>query len=222
MLTLLTHADHLLRGQTPPPSRAAMVRLGLLLLVFGLIYGCVMGTFGGLAGQRLLQVVFSAVKVPLLLLVTFAVCLPSFFVLNTLLGLRDDFVLAVRALLATQAGLTVILASLSPLTALWYVSSADYTAAILCNGVMFGVASVTAQGLLRRLYRPLIARNRRQKWMIRLWLVLYIFVGIQAGWVMRPFVGDPNQPVQFFRNDAWSNAYEVVAGMVWGTVRGGR
>ena len=34
---------------------------------------------------------------------------PSFFVINTLLGLRDDFGRVVRALMATQAGLTVIL-----------------------------------------------------------------------------------------------------------------
>jgi hypothetical protein len=46
-------------------------------------------------------------------------------------------------------------------------------------------------------------------------MVLYIFVGIQMGWVLRPFIGDPMEPVQFFRDEAWDNAYVIVARMVW-------
>ena len=68
--------------------------------------------------------------------------------------MRDDFARVVAALLATQAGLTVILASLAPFTAFWYVSGSDYQPAILFNGLMFAVASLSAQWLLRREYRP--------------------------------------------------------------------
>ncbi len=50
----------------------------------------------GLTGQRLLQVVYSAVKVPFLLMATFVLSLPSFFVVNTLLGLRSDFARVLR------------------------------------------------------------------------------------------------------------------------------
>ena len=43
------------------------------------------------------------------------------------------------------------------------------------------------------------------------WGVCYAFVGIQAGWVLRPFIGNPGQPTQFFREEAWGNAYiEVI------------
>ena len=58
-------------------------------------------------------------------------------------------------------------------------------------------------------------KDEKHRWMLRSWIVIYVFVGIQAAWVLRPFVGDPSQPVQFFREDSWSNAYEVVIGMVW-------
>ena len=27
--------------------------------------------------------------------------------------------------------------------------------------------------------------------MLRTWIVIYVFVGIQMGWVPRPFIGDP-------------------------------
>jgi len=189
-------------------------------VVFGLIYGAVMGSFTGLSSRHLLQVVYSAMKVPLLLMVTFFVSLPSFFILNTLAGVRDDFMEVLRALVATQAGLTLILASLCPFTALWYASSADYRSAILFNALMFGIASVTAQLLLRRFYRPLIARHRAHRWLLATWLIVYAFVGIQMGWLLRPFIGDPEQATRFFRQQMWGNAYEVVAKMIWGALVG--
>jgi hypothetical protein len=184
-------------------------------MVCGMGYGAVMGAFGGVSEDRAWQVFYSAVKVPLLLLAAFLISLPSFFVFNTLFGLRRDFPLALEAIVAAQAGLTLVLVSLAPYTAFWYISWANYQAAILFNGLIFGVASLSAQVLLRRHYQPLIDRNSRHRLLLRLWLFLYIFVAIQMGWVLRPFVGQPDLPVQFFRAEAWGNAYVVVARMVW-------
>jgi hypothetical protein len=181
-------------------------------------YGLVMGSFGG----RGLQALYSAVKVPLLLAATVGLSLPSFFILNTLRGLRADFAQAVRAVVASQAGLTVVLASLAPVTAFWYASTTDYHGSILFNGVMFGVASLAAQGPLRRAYRPLVERDPRHKALVRFWVVLYAFVGVQMGWVLRPFIGDPVGPVQFFRPGAWDNAYVIVARMAWDQLGLGR
>ncbi|MBN2579468.1 MAG: hypothetical protein JXB10_10790 [Pirellulales bacterium] len=186
------------------------------ILLFGMCYGAAMGGFGGLSDGRIWQVVFSAVKVPLLLLAASLIALPSFFILNTLFGLRRDFAEALRALVATQAGLAVILASLSPLTLTWYASSADYAAALHFNSLMFAAASFGAQILLRGYYQPLIRRNRRHAVMLWSWLLIYVFVGIQMGWILRPFVGSPGTPVQFFREGAFSNAYEVVFQLMTG------
>lgn len=218
MALLLRQADVLLRARSGLEATGRSLPLGSLartLLVFGAFYGAVMGSFGGLGPERVGQVVISAVKAPFLLVATFGLSLPSFFVLNTLVGLRSDFPRAVRALVAAQAGLTVILASLAPFTALWYVSTTDYGMAVLFNAAMFGLASLGAQGILRREYRPLLARNPRHRWLLRVWLVIYAFVGIQMGWLLRPFVGAPNQPVQIFRSEAWDNAYVIVARLVW-------
>ncbi len=216
MRTRLLGIDDLLRaqprvvvGHTSSPRQII-----LLMIVFGFLYGAVMGSFGGVTGERFWQVVYSAVKVPMLLSLTFAISLPSFFVINTILGLRDDFAKSLRALVATQAALTVVLASFAPFTALWYASSADYQAALLFNTLIFGSASVTAQLLLLRLYRPLIASNPRHRVMVRLWLVIYAFVGIQMGWVLRPFIGSPNAATTFFRQEAWGNAYVEVAHII--------
>ena len=55
--------------------------------------------------------------------------------------------------------------------------------------------------------------------MLRAWIVIYAFVGIQLGWSLRPFVGDPGQPGRFFRGGEWENAYVVVARMIWDVIR---
>ena len=34
-----------------------------------------------------------------------------------------------------------------------------------------------------------------------------MFVAIQMAWVLRPFIGSRDLPPQFFREEAWSNAY---------------
>ena len=81
---------------------------------------------------------------------------------------------------------------------------------------MFGVASAGAQVLLRRGVPP--ARRPATRGTAGCsapgWS-LYAFVGIQMGWVLRPFIGDPTGPVEFFRRGAWDNAYVIVARMIW-------
>lgn len=219
MMTVLSDARSVLRGERVLAGAAGalpqVLRLTAVIVVFGIAYGSIMGTFSATSMERLVQIVYSAVKVPLMLVVTFLISLPSFFVLNTLMGLRRDFADAMRALTTAQAGLTIVLASLAPLTGLWYASCADYPTAILFNAAMFAIASFSAQFVLRRLYQPLIERNPRHRVLLRLWLVTYIFVGIQMGWVLRPFVGAPTSPPRFFREGAFSNAYVYVSELIW-------
>ena len=219
MRALLTDADGLLRGDGPfRPDRGlqhSLWLLGLIVVTFAPIYGAFMGSYHLVAPARLLQVLFSAIKVPLLLFATGVVCLPAFFVLNTVLGLRSDLRESLRAILAGQAGLAVALASLSPLTRFFYFSTDDYRAALLFNAAMFTVATIAAQ-ILIRYYRVLIRRNRNHRLAFLAWLGLYSFVGIQMGWMLRPFVGDPSLPTQFFRTGPFSNAYVVVFRLVFG------
>lgn len=216
-LDLLARADRVLRAMPiagRADGRGRLRRLIVLVVVFGMLYGLAMGTFGGIAPARFVQMAYSAVKVPLLLFATFGLSLPFFFVINSLFGLRDDFGDAVRALASAQAGLTIVLASIAPITLLWYISVPDYPTAILFNTFVFGLASFTAQIILRRHYAPLIRRNPAHRPLMWAWLVIYAFVGVQMGWVMRPFIGRPGMATTFFRQEAWTNAYLAVVEIV--------
>jgi len=218
LYALLARMEALLRGENDVfealPARQALTRLVAVIGGFGALYGAVMGSFGGVAGDRILQICYSAIKVPILLLGVFALGLPSFYVFNTLMGVREDFGRAVRALMASQAGLAILLASLAPLTMGWNVTSLNYPLTILFNGAMFALATGGGQILLRRHYRDLIERDPRHLILLRIWGLQYGFVGIQLGWNLRPFIGIVGHPVSFFRADTWGNAYVFLFQMV--------
>jgi hypothetical protein len=193
-------------------------------LVFGIatagcLYGAAMGSFACDSLSRAKLIVYAGVKVPLLLFATTAICLPCFFVLNTLAGLRHAFTRAVRAIFAGQAGVALSLAAQSPLILFLYVSGVDHDAALLANGATFAFATAMGQVVLRAHYRDLIAAHSAHRVMLFAWMCLYTFVGIQMGWLLRPFVGSPDRLVTFFRAEPFSNAYVVVADLVFGWSR---
>lgn len=202
--------DDLLRGRgvfDPGLPQVPLRDLVFLFTSFGFAYGVVMGAYTG----RPLQMLFSGLKVPILLGVSAAICLLNFFVVNSLLGLRDDFHVAVRAILTAQAAVAVTLAAFTPVTGFFYASLPDardsYPIAIAANGVIFLVASLGGQLALNRAYRVLIKRNPRHRRARVAWLGLYVFVAIQLAWTLRPFIGDPAKPTGFVREGSWGNAY---------------
>lgn len=175
------------------------------------VYGLALGSYE----LRALQALYSAVKLPLLLALSTAICFPNFFAVNTVLGLREDFAHACRGLLAAQATVALALASLAPLALLAYASACSYRFAVVMNGALCAIAAVAGQVTLQRHYRPLEARNPRHRVARRAWLLLYVFVAIQLAWLLRPFVGSPDVETRFLREDAWDNAYVIVARTVW-------
>ncbi|MDA1265659.1 MAG: hypothetical protein O2816_11325 [Planctomycetota bacterium] len=206
-LVAVRELDDLLRARgqfTVGSRRAPWLALCTFIVVAGPLYGLVMGSYAGSGRQAL----YAASKMPLLLGLSSLVCLPNFFILNTVLGLREDFPAACRGLLAAQATMAVTLLALAPLVALAYVSGVSYPGATLCNGIALCTASGAAQVTLARHYRPLIDRDPRHRHGLVAWLVLYVFVAVQLAWLLRPFIGSPDMGVRFLRENAFqSNAH---------------
>lgn len=212
---VLDRLDDLLRaiGGLAPVRTSALVGAGLLAAA---AYGAVMSSWRTDTPERLLLPLFGAIKTPLLIITTTALCLPGFFVLNTVLRLRADFAAALRAILAAQAALALALVSLAPVTKFVYFCGANQREALLFNALMFAIATLLAQIVILRRYRPLLARARAHAACLAYWLAAYAFVGIQMGWMLRPFVGSPGLRVAFLRDEPFTNAYVVVWGLVFG------
>jgi hypothetical protein len=197
--------ERLLRGEAADvPRRRECIALGV---AGSALLGAALG---GSSGEPWLGV-FAAIKVPLLLLCTTALCVPSFYVVNALLGLRDDFAAACRALLAAQATLGLALGALAPVTVFLTLSVGDPYLQTLFDAVLFAAATWAGHQVLTRHYRLLLQRDRRHRYALRCWLVLYAFAGVQLAWVLRPFRGTEGLPVQFLRPEAFEqNAYLVL------------
>ena len=180
---MLSSMNALLRAEgvfTVGRGRVPWVQLVVLMVVGGFVYGACMGTYNA----RPLQALYSGLKVPMLLGVTTLICLPSFYVINTLLGLRADFSHAMRGILTAQATMAISLASLAPVIAVVYVSSHNYAWATLYNGALFALATLVGQITLIYHYKPLIRMDSRHRISKNAWLALYVFVAIQMAWVL--------------------------------------
>jgi hypothetical protein len=198
-------ADRLLRsdaGEAPSQPQCLVLGLGGAALL-GAALGCS-------SGEPLLGL-YAAIKVPLLLVLTTSLCLPSFFVINTVLGLRDDFAAACRALLTAQAVLGLVLGALAPSAVFTSLSVFDPYGQTLIDAVLFALATLAGHHILTRHYRPLVARDPRHRLALRGWLVVYAFAGVQLAWVLRPFRGTEGFAVQFLRPEAFEqNAWVVL------------
>lgn len=62
--------------------------------------------------------------------------------------------------------------------------------------------------------------GRHTRLVFRCWIVLFSLVGAQMGWVLRPFIGQPDLPFAFFRPKE-SNFFAAVFGALWELLTGG-
>lgn len=197
--------DGLLRAQGPFAPSAAEVphrRLVAVVCVAGAVHGAVMGSFAGPWGA-----LYAALKMPILLLLAPLVCVPSFRVVHSVLGLADDEPAARRGVMCAQATMAIALLALSPVLVVGYVSSAHYHLAKLVNLGVFALAGLAAQLTLVRHYRPLLRKDRRHRLALLAWPALYLFVALQLAYALRPFVGNPAFPTEFLREDWMGNVY---------------
>jgi hypothetical protein len=220
-----THFDALLRGQLSSSER---VRLPLTWLAWQVLAS---GAFGASLGVFALTaredpdprfMLASAVKVPLLLLFTSAVTIPSLYVFGALRGLRFQAREFAAHLMVAHTVLAAVVGSLAPVLAFFALTTSSHSFIVLLDVLicsiagLFGIrafgralneppaslpvvrateASVPAEHAPIVLAEGTSAARPSQPHVWNLlgwWLVLYVFVGTQAGWILRPFIGRPD------------------------------
>lgn len=203
--------DSTFRGALAPERAASAhdtTRVQIALVaVGGALTGALMGSYALWNGGSVLFALWGALKVPLLLGLSGALCFPILRVLSFLLGIGDEFGTATRALLGVSATFACVLAGLSPLTLLFYASGASYRGALDWNIAVWVFAALVA-GIRARLELATQLKGEKRLRVLGAWgFALWAFVAVQAGWSLRPFIGRPNAPPQFLRRDALSNVY---------------
>lgn len=168
MRSLFQHVDQLLRGQFTRPEDLAEGRVAvptrtlvLVAVLLGVSYGAFMGLYGALRPEHAsaLQVAGSALKVPLLFLLTLVVAFPSLYVLSALANSRLSATDTLRLLLCAITTDLALLASFGPVTAFFTLSTQSYPFMVVLNVLFFALSGVVGLVFLRRalndVFRPL-------------------------------------------------------------------
>lgn len=168
MIHWIRSLDRVLKGEVTKPAalRGGMIDipgggLTFLLAILGALYGVCMGVFalvgrwgGGGASQGLLQMTYSAVKVPMLFLLTLLVTFPSLYVFNALVGCRLLLSAVLKLLIAALAVTLTVLASFGTIIAFFSLCTTSYSFMVLLNVAAFAVAGLLGMNfLLQTLHR---------------------------------------------------------------------
>jgi hypothetical protein len=161
------------------------------------IYGAVLGSTHSPA-----QALSSAVKLPILFLVTLLVCVPTLYFFNVLFGSDQSIAQNVALILTAIAVTAVLLVSFAPIAIFFLLTTSQYQFFKLLNVAIFGISGLMgvvflAQGM--RVMRGSEVGERERRWVLRLWMFLYAFVGSQLAWTIRPFIGAPSMEFEMFR-----------------------
>lgn len=196
------------------PARR-LLGLGVIL---GLVAGACAGAFALFHGldHPLLRVLVSAGKVPLLFVLTVLVTLPSLYVFSALQRLPVDFATVVRVLLLAILVHLGVTASLGPVFAFFCASTTSYPFLLLLNVLFFAIGGFLGFSVLRQALADIEQRTRR---ILTMWCVVYAIVGLQMGWLLRPFVGRPGDPFVVFTapdGNALTGLFEVIGQLFGG------
>lgn len=167
-------------------------------VIFFALFGAVIGS-----DHSVWQALASAVKLPLLFLISLLVCLPALYFFNTIfeasLSLSQNLALLLASITMTSA----VLLGFAPVVLFFLITTSQYQFFKLVNVGVFVIAGWIGVRQLSQGMWMLTAHDRRgaraRGRILRVWILLYAFVGSQLAWTLRPFFGAPGLPFELFR-----------------------
>lgn len=190
----------------------------VLFCVVAIVAGA--GSYGAAIGcwRAPLQAFYTGIKLPLVILLTTLGNGLLNGMLAPLLGLNVTFRQSLALVLMSFAMTAMVLGALTPvaLFIVWNTpplsgsttsSSPEYALLQLTLAVFVALAGVMGNLRLVPLLREwagnaMVARN-----VLLAWLAGNLFLGSQICWVLRPFIGETNHPVQFIGQNCFQGSF---------------
>ena len=154
-------------------------------------YGAIIGSFVGVD-----QAFMAALKLPLVVAGAGAICLPSFYVFQCLMGARLTLRQSAQSILLLAAAASLILLACAPIV--WFFSMStqmDSPAFVaLLHVAVIGVASLFGVQFILRMHRYLAQRRPEERLfdgrVLACWLVLFVLVAAQMACFLGPLMSD--------------------------------
>ena len=196
---LSTHLDDQLKVESGTES--ADWRFDVMAIILcGALAGASVGAW--MSG---LQLFYVATKIPLLLLGTLLIGLPSMALFGRLTGCSLGFTDCANLALFSIARTAIVLGALSPATTYFAFTlptrgQSAYRVIVLSQVLVFALAGFVGVATLKNKLAGLVPNHAKRYYIMSLWMAIYSFVGAQLTWMMRPFLGNPGMPVEYFRS----------------------
>lgn len=175
-----------------------LIDLNVIAAISFAIYGAIIGS-----QHSLLQAISSAIKLPILFLLTAAICMPTLFIFSSFFGSKRSLLQNFVLLAMGTAMIGVAMVGFAPITVFFSITSRNYEFFKLLNVGFFAIAGILGVLFFYRMYGQLTDENPTtagsRKTFLLLWLLLYALVGTQLGWTLRPFFGSPGLPFEVVR-----------------------
>ena len=200
LVNLLQHKGNFINGITTNDNlKRRITDLLITSTIAFAAYGFIIGL-----QQGILQAMAGMVKLPMLYLLTLMICLPTYFIFDSFLGSKSNILQTVALALTGITITSILLVGFAPVTLFFLLTMNNYVAFKLLNVLFFSISGFIGA---RQLYVLLLGELEegngknfvRRKKLLRLWLLLYAFVGTQMAWTLRPFFGVKEGKFIFFQ-----------------------
>lgn len=197
---------------------AELPRLALRSLLVGLAGSALFGAALGSYAQAPLQIVSSALKVPILLGGAAALCFPTFFVVQVLRSARPLSLLRAATLQANALAVVGLVWASFSLPVLFLVGTTGHY--VLAQWLSLAIGAAGGMAGFSRFLAGYVAcaelpQRRPALRALAPYFVLFAVVGGQLAWTLRPFIGSPSQGFQVFR-ELEGNIVTHVLGLLLG------
>ncbi|MFH1549034.1 MAG: hypothetical protein ABIH04_00590 [Planctomycetota bacterium] len=171
-------------------------QMAVVSLICFVVYGALMGLYNPRFSP--LQSLYGGIKLPLVFLGTLIVCLLPFYIINIFIGLRLRFRQIVNLFMTGVCSTSIVALCLAPIAAFFMLTvkgASRYHLIFLINVVLLAIAGFAGLVYISRAIRFLACHYEsrtgvplRAGAVLKLWMLVYIFVGIQLAWELRPYM----------------------------------
>ena len=162
--------------------------------------------FGFIIGlnHSLLQAVASTIKVPALFLLTSIITFPSLYFFLAILGLKQNIHQLAAFTLVCLTMIGGVMAVFAPISFFFLITTSNYYFFKLLNVAILGVAGFVGIYYFYKNIDLVVIKsvaethqNRIRKF-LKIWLIMFGFIGSQLSYSLSPFFGDPTKEFMMF------------------------
>lgn len=186
-----------------------MVSLFTLSLGLFMGYGLLIG-----ASYNWVQALVSSMKLPLLFLLTAAICFPTLYMFLSYLGIKQGLKQLLGLMLLSLTYISLVLAAFAPVTFFFLITTDGYEFYKFLNIIIFSIAGFIGVRLFYSNIKIVIEdsfsttpqienntgelalspspdKSNKARIFIALWAILFATIGTQLSYTLSPFFGKP-------------------------------